>query len=247
MAENEAGAILQASIAAHGGMKYWDTLESIEADISASGFLFTAKHCSTLNHVCMRASVKEAKFSFLDFPEPGLTAELIGNEEVRILDRNGIVIAQREHPRAAFRGIRHIFSWDVLDFTYFGGYATWNYLTTPFLLMREGFKHDLLKSVNENGRILTRLRVTFPEYVPAHCRSQVFYFDREGLLSRIDYTAEVVGRWAHAAHLCEEYKTFGSLRAPTRRRVYPLFFGNKPFPGPLLVAIDIHNLRPIVA
>jgi len=27
---------------------------------------------------------------------------------------------------------------DELDFIYFGGYATWNYLTAPFLLARKG-------------------------------------------------------------------------------------------------------------
>ncbi len=248
MIQNEAEAILQRSIAAHGGMKYWNALEAIEADISASGFLFTAKHCTPLNHVRMRASVKDPKFSFLDFPKPGQTAELIGDEEVRILDQRGMVIARRERPRAAFCGIRHFFSWDVLDFTYFGGYATWNYLTTPFLLMQDGFTHDLLGSFHDDsGGILTKLHVTFPEHVPTHSRNQVFYFDSEGLLRRVDYTAEVVGRWAHAAHLCEEYKTFGGLRVPTRRRVYPLFFRSKPYPVPLLVAIDVHNINPIVA
>ncbi len=247
MMENDAGAILQRSIAVHGGMRYWNSLEAIEADISAGGFLFTAKHCTPLNHVRMRASVKDAKFSFFDFPKPGQTAELIGNEEVRILNQSGMVIARRERPRAAFRGVRHFFSWDALDFTYFGGYATWNYLTTPFLLMQEGFKHDLLGYVDDGGRILTRIRVTFPEHVPAHSRTQVFYFDNEGLLRRIDYTAEVVGRWAHAAHLCEEYKTFGGLRVPTLRRVYPLFFRSKPYSVPLLVAIDVHHINPIAA
>jgi hypothetical protein len=247
MIENEATAILQTSIDVHGGMKYWNALEAIEADISANGFLFTAKHCTPLNHVRMRASVKEAKFSFLDFPKPGQTAELIGNEEVRILDQSGIVIARRERPRAAFRGIRHFFFWDALDFIYFGGYATWNYLTTPFLLMQDGFKHDLLGPFHAGGRSLTKIQVTFPEHVPTHSRRQVFYFDNEKLLRRIDYTAEVVGIWAHAAHLCEEYKTFGGLKVPTRRRVYPLFSRSKPYPLPLLVAIDVHNLSPIVA
>jgi hypothetical protein len=49
----------------------------------------------------------------------------------------------------------------------------------------------------------------------------------------------------HAAHLCEEYRTFERLEAPTRRRVLPLLFGHKPVPGPILVAIDVHDIRPV--
>lgn len=46
-------------------------------------------------------------------------------EEVRILDPAGRVMASRLRPREAFRGLRRQFRWDELDFLYFGGYATW--------------------------------------------------------------------------------------------------------------------------
>jgi hypothetical protein len=86
----------------------------------------------------------------------------------------------------------------------------------------------------------------FPDTIPTHCKQQVFYFDAQYLLRRLDYTAEVVGGWAHAAHLCEEYRTFGGIKAPTKRRVLPLLLGSKPLPGPTLVAIEVHDLRPVV-
>jgi len=35
------------------------------------------------------------------------------------------------------------------------------------------------------------------------------------------------------------------LMAPTRRRVRPILFGNHPLPGPILVALDIHNILPV--
>ena len=47
----------------HGGMNYWNTLEAVEADISASGFLFTAKRRPVLDHVRMRASTGEPRFT----------------------------------------------------------------------------------------------------------------------------------------------------------------------------------------
>lgn len=235
------------AVEAHGGMDYWNSIEALDVEVSASGFLFTAKRRPVLRRVRMRAATREPRFSFFDFPKPGQTAELIGNDKVRILDSEGKIVAQRENPRAAFRGLRRQFIWDDLDFIYFGGYATWNYLTTPFMLMRKGFVIDALEPLQGALAPLTRLQVTFPDDVPTHSRRQIFYFDDQRLLRRLDYTAEVVGGWAHAAHLCDEYRTFGRIKAPTRRRVLPLPFGHRPLPGPLLVELKMHNIQPVPA
>ena len=239
--------IVHESVEAHGGLEYWNSLETLEAEISAGGFLFKAKRRPVLNHVRMLAAAHEPKFWFFDFPKPGQTAELIGNTEVRILDREGKIIAQRKNPRAAFRGLRHWFFWDDLDFTYFGGYATWNYLTAPFLLLNKGFVFKALEPLPGVLSPLTRLGVTFPEDFPTHSRKQTFYFDDQRLIQRLDYTAEVVGGWAHAAHLCKEYRTFDRIKVPTKRRALPLLFGNNPLPGPKLVDIEVHHIQPIPA
>jgi hypothetical protein len=237
-----AGGLIREIVDAHGGQDLWCGLEAVEAVISARGFLFAVKRRPPLVRVRMLAATREPHFTFFDYPQPGQTAELMGTREVRISDAAGRVIAQRFEPRAAFRGLRRQFRWDDLDFVYFAGYATWNYLTTPFLFLREGFAFRLLDPVRSDPPGTIRLHATFPEEIPTHSREQVFHFDAELLLRRIDYTAEVVGGWACAAHLCEEYRTFDGLLAPTRRRVLPLFAGDRPLPGPTLVAIDVHEL-----
>ena len=236
--------LLDRILAAHGGIETWNSFEAVDAVISASGFLFTARQRPVLDHVRVRAWTREPRFAFYDFPRPGQIAELIGSNEVRISDATGMVIGRRENPREAFRSFRHLFSWDDLDFIYFAGYATWNYLTTPFLLANPGVVVAELEPAKGRLATFTRLQVTFPDTIPTHCRQQVFYFDDQHLLRRLDYTAEVVGSWAHAAHLCDEYRSFGGIKAPTKRRVRPLFFGKGPLPGPTLVAIDVHELRP---
>ena len=162
--------IVHEAVEAHGGMSYWNSLEALEAEISARGFLFTAERRTVLRRVRMRAATREPRFTFFDFPNPGQSAELIGNNEVRILDGEGKVVAHRKNPRAAFRGLRRQFAWDDLDFIYFGGYATWNYLAAPFLLLREGFTIEALE---------------------------------------------------------------------------PLLFGSKPLPGPVLVDLEMHDIRPV--
>jgi hypothetical protein len=238
--------IVHEAIEAHGGMDYWNSLETLDVEISANGFLFTAKQRPVLRRVRMQAVSNEPKFTFLDFPNPGQISELIGNDEVRILDSKGNIVAQRKNPRTAFRGIRRLFLWDDLDFIYFAGYATWNYLTTPFMLMRKGFSIEALEPLQGVFGKYTRVQVIFPDDIPTHSRKQIFYFDDQRLLLRLDYTAEVVGGWAHAAHLCEGYRTFGRLKAPTRRRVLPLLFGRRPLPGPILVELEVHNILPVL-
>jgi hypothetical protein len=238
-------AIVEKIIEAHGSAEYWNSLEAFEGEISAHGFLFTAKRVPVLDHVRIRALTREPRFTFFNFPKQGQTGEFIGDDEVRILDSGGKFLERRVRPRSAFRRPRRLFFWDNLDFLYFAGYATWNYLTTPFLFLREGFAFEEMQPVRDEAGILMRLRVTFPPDIPTHCREQIFYFDERLLLRRLDYTAEVVGRWAHAAHLCGEYREFGPLKVPSRRRVLPLMFGNKPLPGPVLVDIKVHDIRPI--
>ena len=230
---------------AHGGEKYWNTLEAIEAIISVRGFLFTAKRVPILDRVRVRAMIREPRFTFSDFPQPGWTGECIGDQEVTIRNSVGKIVERRVHPRLAFQKPRRLFYWDSLDFIYFGGYATWNYLVTPFLFLHNGFQFEELGAFSGPSGTWSRLRVTFPDDIPTHSRTQVFYFDEQSLLRRLDYTAEVVEHWAHAAHLCDEYREFDGLKIPTRRRVFPLLFGTRPLPGPTLVAIDVHDVRPI--
>jgi len=62
------------------------------------------------------------------------------------------------------------------------------------------------------------------------------HFDERRLLTRLDYTAEVFGKWARAKHLCGAHRTFG-LVLPTVRRVTP-----RGLPGPVLVAIDVDDV-----
>jgi hypothetical protein len=232
-------------IDAHGGEDFWNRIEALEAEISTSGLLFTFKRRPILKHVLVTAYAHEPRFVFHDFPSSGMSGELVGNNEVRVLSGDGDIVQKRENPRSAFKGLSRLLSWDDLDFIYFGGYATWNYLTAPFIFLRPGFHFEVLDPVTVSSSSWFRLKVTMPDDLPTHCRSQIFYFDENWHLQRLDYVAEVVGGWARAAHLCENYQDFGGLKAPARRRVRPILFGDYPMPGPILVALDVHHILPV--
>ncbi len=235
--------MLQKIIEAHGGAARWRELEAVEAIISVRGFLFKAKRRPTLNRIRVSASTREPKFTFYDYPRSGRHSEFLGNEEVRIVSADNQVLISRRQPRSAMRQLRRQLYWDALDFTYFGGYATWNYLMTPFLFLRDDFQFEILDPLSAESEYPLRLQVNFPEDFPTHCRKQLFYFDRNYLLQRLDYTAEVVSRWARAAHTCQSYQDFDGIKIPMTRRVRPLLIGSKPLPGPIIVAIDIHELH----
>jgi len=231
--------LVEEIVEAHGGVERWRKVAALEVELSAQGFLFAMKRVQRLDKVRVEASCTEPRLVLHNFPVAGQSGEFRGEAEVVILDGAGTVLAQRSNPRAQFGGFRRLFYWDHLDFLYFAGYATWGYLMTPFLFLQDGFRFEEAPS----GDYAKKLIVTFPADIASHCRRQEFYFDEQLLLRRLDYTAEVVGGWAKAAHFCDDYQDFAGLKISTRRRVRPLFIGNTPAPWPTLVAIDIHRLR----
>lgn len=230
---------LSTIIDAHGGLDYWNTLSSIDVEMSVRGLLFRTKHIRPLRHARLTVGTRDPYAVLHDFPGPGRQTVLNGAKLVEIRDTSGAVLESRTDPREAFADRRRLLYWDALDFTYFCGYAMWCYLTLPFLLRHPGMR--LRESGNGEG---TRLSVTFPDDIPTHSPTQELYFDAAGRLVRHDYTAEVVGAWAKAAHLCRDYRRFGQLWVPTTRRVYPKGPGHRALPAPTLVAIDIHDVRP---
>jgi hypothetical protein len=78
MISNDVHKIVEQVIEAHGGVERWNELEAIEAIISVRGFLFKAKRRPILNRVRVRASAREPKFTFYDFPRTGQNSEFDG-------------------------------------------------------------------------------------------------------------------------------------------------------------------------
>ena len=85
-------------------------------------------------------------------------------------------------------------------------------------------------------------RGRFPPDLDTHSAHQTFYVDVSGLIRRHDYTAEVVGGWARAAHRLSEHRQVDGLAFPTRRRVRPIGVRNRALPGPTLVWIELDAL-----
>jgi len=165
---------------------------------------------------------------------------------VRIESETGEIVRHRDNPRPDFRNFRRRLWWDSLDRLYFAGTALWTYLNSPFLLAEPGLQVRELEPWEENGEEWRPLAVTFPDRFHTHSHEQVFYFDKRGLLRRHDYTAEVFGDWAKAANYCYEHRSFDGLVFPTRRLVYPRRGDNRPRSRPLLIWIELHDIKAVL-
>jgi hypothetical protein len=234
--------LVEHAVEAHGGAKRFDGAVEVTVDLSCGGAAFAMRFKrGALARISGRVSTKEPRAVLSPYPREGQRG-VFERDSVRIECGDGSVLARRDDPRAAFKRFRRRIWWDDLDLLHFAGYALWNYISTPFLFLRDGFELNEVEPWEENGERWRRLRVRFPAGIPTHSRDQDFYFDDAGLLRRLDYTAEVFGGWAKAAHLCAEHERFSGLVVPTRRRVYPRARDNRPRPRPTLVWIDVHTV-----
>lgn len=198
--------LLEAAIEAHGGLDRWRRLRSIEATVRCGGLAFPMKGQRDALR-CVRATV--------DPHRPHVVLDGVGSFSDDV-------------PRPA--GMARRLRWTQADITHFAGYALWNYLAMPFLLV----EHDV--AVRELPR--RRLRLVFPPNFPTHSREQTLWLSKEAVIERLDYTADPFGPWARARNTCLENRRVDGLLFAVRRRVVP-----RGLPGPTLVSIAIDDIQ----
>jgi len=147
-------------------------------------------------------------------------------------------VAAREDARShLLRTPRPLF-WDALDLTYFLGYAVWNYLTLPALLLRE----DIGWTEVEEGVLVPR----FPPHLPTHHpERQRLVFDREsGLLLRYDFVPLFLSPRGNAANVVVERGSWDGIPYESRRIVTPSrVLGSRPFRRPVMVELRFSEWR----
>jgi hypothetical protein len=234
--------LLNAAIEAHGGLARWRSVGEIVVRARSGGLALPARFKpGEFKAYEARISTASPRTVITPFPKPGRRGVFEG-DSIRIESESSAVLAECVNARAAFRDLRHRIWWNHLDALYFAGYALWNYLNAPFLLSRPGFEVREIEPWEGDGERWRRLHVTFPLGIPTHSREQVFYFDAAGRLRRHDYTAEVFGSWAKAAHYSWGHTEFSGLLFPVHRRVYPRKRSGHPRRGPTLVWIEIDSV-----
>lgn len=234
--------LLDELLAAHGGTARWGELQAVRARVRAGGLALASRGQARAFAECELTAATAEPWLVVDPFKGG--RGMLRHDRVW-LEQEGRVIRQRERPREAFRHPRRAVLWDSLDVLYFGACAFWNYLCTPFLLCQPGIALRELPAWTEGGERWRRLAVSFPPGFPTHSREQVFYVDARGYIRRHDYRAELIGRYASAAHYCDGHHDFGGIVLPTRRRVYPRLPSGRPLPFPTLIWIDLLDAEPV--
>ena len=236
-------ALLDETVRAHGGIEKWHAVRELIISATTGGVALPLRfQPSAFKSYKAQISTREFKTVIVPHPGKGKQGTFEGNT-VRINSQDGQLIAERSNPRQFFKKLRRKIFWDNLDVLYFGGYALWNYLNFPYLLLRPDIAIKEIEPWIEGEEKLRRLHALFPEEFPTHSTEQVFYFNSDGLLVRHDYTAEVFGQWAKAAHYTMEHKEFGGLIFPTKRRVFPRQRSGHPLRMLTLVSIDIDDVN----
>jgi hypothetical protein len=234
--------LLALAIESHGGTKRWNELKAIDGHMSITGQLWTRKGWpDALKEVHVTVDTKSQLTRYQPFTAPNKRS-VCRPDKTLIETLDGQVLEERNNPRSAFENHRPETKWDALNLAYFSGYAMWNYLCSPFIFALPGVATEEIEPCEEDGVRHRRLKVTFPRSIATHCPEQIFHIDPSGLLSRMDYSAEVVGG-VPTAHFMSDYKDFGGVKIATKRRAFRRGADGTAVRDAVGVAIDIADIR----
>jgi len=152
-----------------------------------------------------------------------------------------MIVEALDDPRASFATHAFDTPWTRIQLAYFVGTAMWTYLTQPFCLSLPGFRVNELSPGEEDGKVLRRLRVEWPDYLASHSSTQTLYFDDAGRLARHDYEVEIVAG-APAAHLFDGFVSVDGITMPTRHRIHPRDAADRIDTSNVIVAIDVDDI-----
>ena len=229
--------LLEMAVAAHGGLERWNTVKTIDVQLSITGAVWYVKgRPNVLQNIAMQVHTDEERVSttFAD-KDMHTTFE---PDRVLIEKKDGTCIETRDEPERSFKNQPPGAPWDDVQVAYFSGEALWTYLNTPFLYTRPGFVTEEIGPIEVGGEKWRRLKVIFPDSVKSHTREQISCFGPDGLLRRHDYTVDILDG-ATGLNFATDYVDAGGIMIARRRRVYAYEGDYQIVKDPVLVAIDM--------
>jgi len=226
----------------HGGLDRWRTFSRLEATIVTGGGFWAMKGLvQDPAPRQMTVWLHEESSSVTPFGDADWHTEFTP-KRIAIVRSDGTIVGERADPRASFAGHDMMTPWDPLHRAYFNGYALWTYLTSPFLLAAPGVNVTELDPWNEGQETLRVLRAHFPNAIETHSSIQDFFFGPDLLLRRHDYNVDVAGGFS-AVQLVSDYIEANGILLPSKRRAYTKGPDHGPALEPLMVSIDLDNVR----
>ncbi|HLZ79987.1 MAG TPA: hypothetical protein VKQ09_11685 [Sphingomonas sp.] len=234
--------LLAFAIEAHGGIERWNQFSRLRAELSIDGAIWHLKQQPGLfTKSVFDIATHEEQVSISPFLAPHLHTDFIPSR-LTLSNDGGAIEKAWDEPETAFVGHEQATPWAPLHAAYFASEALWTYLTKPFLYTYPGFESEEIEPWHENGEEWRRLKVTFPNHIKSHTRTQITHFGPDGLVRRHDYTVDVLGG-APGANYVTEYAEYQGLKFPAKRLVYAYDDKLQKVPDPLLVSIDFHDIK----
>jgi hypothetical protein len=232
--------LLNFAVAAHGGLERWTRVEAMTLVASVTGDLWQDKSkVGYLESVTLRVEARSERVT-MDFPGQDKRSVFEPNR-VTLQRRDGTIVARRDNPEVSFAGQDRLTPWDDLHVAYFSGEAFYTYCNTPFLCTYDGFATEEIRPIHVDGETWRRLKVTFPDTVKSHTKTQIFCFGPDGLLRRHDYIVDVLGG-NPGFNYASDYRDVDGIIVPTMRRVFAHEDDHRRVNEPLLVQIAMTDI-----
>ncbi|WP_109109088.1 hypothetical protein [Azospirillum sp. TSO35-2] len=200
---------------AHGGLALRDRYTRIEASVTVDGTLWALKGIRRdPGSWRIRVWLHEQRVWIAPVGGAGWSMEFTPGR-VAILDRSGAVRSRLLNPRVAFVGHEVDTRWEPLHWAYFAGCALWTCVATPFLLAGHGVSILEIEPRIEQSETWRVLRSRFPAGFATHSTVQDFFFGRDLLLRRHDYSIDIAGGLA-VSELVFDYAEAAGISFPTR-------------------------------
>jgi hypothetical protein len=153
---------------------------------------------------------------------------------------DGQLRKERKAPPQELRERLKTSVWDELELAYYSGYSIWNYIAVPFVFAEPDVTTEELEPGSGQADKWRRLKVRFPPRLMTHSSEQTFYFDRDGVLRRLDYTTEHED--ARIVQLFSGHQRFSGILIPTLSRSLPITSDRVSPAQPSLVDIEIFDV-----
>lgn len=234
--------LLALAIDAHGGLRRWDQLTSVEGRFAIGGAIWGFKSVpGVLADITVALDLHTERVTLAPVAGADLhTVFTDGRLELR--STSGELVAAVDDPKDAMARLAYDTPWSAMDAAYFASEAWWTYLTAPFLFTYPGFHTGEVEPFVEAGVSYRTLKVTFPDGVDSHTAEQFFHFHDTGLLFRHTYTVDILDG-ATGANYPSDWKTIDGIAVPMVRHIYGYGDDGQKIPQPVLVSLDISELR----
>jgi hypothetical protein len=212
--------LLNQVLQANGGLNRLKSLTTLTARITYGGGFWEYKgQADFVGTDTVEADLQEQRSRHIQEDTGRIVEYDRKADRITVTAADGTLIEELIHPRATFEGYGPDTPWSVSQTAYFRSYATWHYLVEPYIFTWDGVDVREVEPWDENGETWRVLSATFPASIDTHSSTQLYYFDDQGHLRRMDYQPAVNGNSPVAHYIREETEVDGVL-IPTQRHIH---------------------------